>query len=595
MSTPTPPGWYADPDDPAFLRFFDGTSWTTGRAPAERLAEAAPPAPDGPPAPAASPAPPAAPVAPAEAPEPGPPGASTGILEPGPVDPTTDIPGPGPIGTTTRIPAPGPVGPTTGRPAHGAMPPPPGGYPPPPPVGGATPARTNNSGLLIGGGVVLAALLAAGGFLVLRNDEPALRWQGQAIAEPDTTLEDAEGVLDSLVDERHGALSDDSRCYFSLPQDEDVKDVNDHVRCGPVLFVDGDASEPYLSFPLTASGGEGEGDLRLAVGDQPVEPEPTALDTGERLVRPDDQQAPEGSGDLEPPEPPPAADDLLEAVDLGPTSTGTPPEGASIGSLNASYELTELATIDRYGVGDSARRPADDHQLIAFNFSQGPGEGLAATGVPAVEVQIDDETPRDVADLIDGGDTVVVSAPEDAESVDLVVTDAEVQQRLSLLDGTPAAGNLRVLTRTNKTQTVGAVHQVAATGTDAVGSVPVTGTIKVSSVHLGWFLQEDPTKRAANGDVALLVPVLDYNWVEITPPDAGLSQEAFTLTLPDGRTLPAFNLAPDPVNEAIIVFEVPADFTTGTLNIGGIVPQPGGVAVDFGANVYQTPINVPAG
>jgi hypothetical protein len=694
VSTPTPPGWYPDPDDPAFLRFFDGTSWTTGRAPADRLPESPPP-PDAPPAPPASsgeipdPGPAdttaeAATSAPADAtgdpavetaePGPGPapadtasvpdpeaeatkpaPGETAGetrqpaphapdIPEPGPLDPAAagaaDVPQPGPLtatgpldptvatdpttagipqpapltptgpldptvvgATTAGIPQPGPLDPTvagavtgypSGPPAPGPMPPPPGAYPPPPPlVAGTTSPQTARRGLLIGGGAVLVVLLAIVGFVVLRSDEPDVQWQGEAISEPETTLEEAEGVLDSVVDERHGALGDDSRCYFSLPEDESVKDVNDHVRCGPVLFVDGDAGEPFLSFPLTAS--DDEGDLRLAVGEQSVEPEPTALESGERLVRPDDQQAPEGSGGLEPPEPPAAADDLLEAVELGPTSTGTPPAGASIGSLNASYDLTQLATIDRYGAGDSARRPADDHQLIAFSVSEGLGEAIVGTGTPTVQVQIDGDTPRDVTDLIEGGDTVAVSAPTDAESVDLVVTDAEVEQRLSLLDGTPAAGNLRVLTRTNRDQEINAAHQVGATGTDGVGSLPVTGTITVNGVHLEWFLPEDATKRAANGNNALLVLSLAYNWVEITPPDAGLSEQAFTLTLPDGQTLPGWNLAPDPVNQAIIVFEVSADFTTGTLNIGGVVPQPAGVTVDFGANVYYTSISIPAG
>jgi hypothetical protein len=440
---------------------------------------------------------------------------------------------------------------------------------------------------------VLVVLLAIGGFLVLRGDAPRFEWEGEEIAEPEVVLEDAEAIVEALVDERHGALSDDSRCYFSLPEDEDVKDVNDWVRCGPVLFVDGDAEEPYLSFPLTAA--DDDGDLRLEVGERPVEPEPTALESGERLARPDDQQQPEGAGGLEPPEPPPAPEDLLGVVDLGPTSTGTPPAGAVIGSLSASYELTAMASIDRYGRGDTARQPADGHQLIAFDVSQGLGELDLGSGTPTVEVQIDEGTPRDVTDLIDGDNPVVVSAPEDAGSVDLVVTDSGLVQRLSLLDGTPGAGNLQVLTRTNRSQTIGQTHEVSVTGTDAIGSLPLTGSIEVAEVQLAWALQEDPSKRASSGETALLVVVLNYNWPDVTPSDGGLSEQAFTLALPDGRAIPAVNLAPDPANQVIIAFEVPADFTEGTLSIGGISSQPGGLTIDFGANVYQTAISIPAG
>lgn len=439
----------------------------------------------------------------------------------------------------------------------------------------------------------MAALVAIGAFLVLRSDEPDLQWQGEAIAEPETTLEAAEAVLASLVDERHGAVADDSRCYFSLPEDESVKDIADQVRCGPVLFVDGDASEPYLSFPLTAAGADG--DLRLDVGDRPVEPEPTALDPGERLARPDDAQPPEGRGGLDPPEPPPAADDLLAAVDLGPTPLDTAPEGGTIGSLNRRYELVGLGTIDRYGSGDEARGAAEGHELIAFDLAEGLGESIESTTRPTVQVQIDDQDPRDIGDLIGDADPVVVSVPHDAGTIDIVVTDAEIVQRLSLVDGTPAAGNLRVLTRANRSQAVNAVHQVSATGRDATGQGPVTGTITVADVQLDWFLPGDPATRASSADAALLTVVLDYAWVEVTPADAGLAEQAFTLVLPDGGTIAAKNLAPDAATQVIVAFEVPADFTTATLNIGGSVPQPGGLTIDFGGNVYPTPLSIPAG
>jgi hypothetical protein len=45
----------------------------------------------------------------------------------------------------------------------------------------------------------------------------------------------------------------------------------------------------------------------------------------------------------------------------------------------------------------------------------------------------------------------------------------------------------------------------------------------------------------------------------------------------------------------VIAIEVPADFTTGTLQIGGVDQQPTGLTVDFGGNVYSTPISIPAG
>lgn len=494
--------------------------------------------------------------------------------------------------------------PPIGYPPPSGESPPPTGYPPPSgglpnpyapgpqPYGTPAPGGNGRRPLLIVVAVAAAAAVVAGAFLLIGEDEPALQWQGEGIDDPEATLTDAEATVEELVAERHGALHDDGRCYFSLPEDETVKDVNEHLRCGPVLFVDGDPEEPYLTFGLSLSG---DGDTTLVVEDRPTEPQPTALDAGERLSRPDGATAPEGNGGLDPPEPPRAPDDVLGAIDVGPSTVGTPPEGAKIGALNAGYELTSLGTIDRYGRGDDARRPAEGHQLIAFEVSSGPGELPSPTATPSVQVQVDGGEMRDVGSIIGGSSPVVMSVPDDAESVDLVVTDAETEQRLSLLDGTPGDGNIRVLTRTNRTQTLGTAHSVSATASDGSGSASVTGTITVHAVFLEWFLYDDPSKRPSTPRTAYLTVHVEYAWAGVEPADAGLTDQPFSVALADGQVLPAVNLAPDPTSQAIIAIEVPADFTTGTLQIGGVDQQPTGLTVDFGGNVYSTPISIPAG
>lgn len=60
-----------------------------------------------------------------------------------------------------------------------------------------------------------------------------IRPAGQGIAEPEATLEDAERAVDPVVEDRNGAQDDDTRCYFALPADDDVKDVEDQLRCAP--------------------------------------------------------------------------------------------------------------------------------------------------------------------------------------------------------------------------------------------------------------------------------------------------------------------------------------------------------------------------
>lgn len=440
--------------------------------------------------------------------------------------------------------------------------------------------------------VVAVVAAGAGALVVLRDDGPDLRWRGEAIDDPEATLVAGERALAAQVDDRHGALHEEGRCYFSLTGDDGASDIAEHLRCGPVLFVDGDPEEPYLSFPLTATGEDG--DVRLEVGDRPVSPEPAALDPGERLVRPDGREAPEGGGGLRPPEPPRAAADLLGAMDIGPTTLDPPPEGAAIGSLHASFELTGLGRIDRYGAGDQARRPAEGHDLVAFTVKPGRGEDPSGVSEPTVEVEVDGER-HDVRGLLDGVTPVVVSVPDDVGSVDLVVTDAGVEQRLSLLDGTPGAGNLSVLTRANREQQIDVVHQVSGTGADAGGSGPVSGTVTVNGARLEWFPTENRSRHPSGPEVAWLVVGFTYAWDNLTPPDGGFTDQVFTLELPDGRVVPAVNLAADPTVNAHIGFEVPADFTTGTLHIGGVDHQPTGLTVDLGANVYSTPIDIPAG
>src|SRR5690606_11013941 len=129
VSTPTPPGWYPDPDDPASLRFFDGSSWTTGRAPA--FPDEIPHATPGPPASGESAAAGtsggsvADPDSETPAPDTtgysatgatGATGATERILVPGPgsaddtAETTGTLPGSSTPGATGPLPVPGPVG-----------------------------------------------------------------------------------------------------------------------------------------------------------------------------------------------------------------------------------------------------------------------------------------------------------------------------------------------------------------------------------------------------------------------------------------------------------------------------------------------------
>jgi hypothetical protein len=97
--------------------------------------------------------------------------------------------------------------------------------------------------------------------------------------------------------------------------------------------------------------------------------------------------------------------------------------------------VTGLAQPERLGIGDDARRAAEGERLLAVRYAIDGGEPV--TVEPA---------------LVAPGTTVeaVLSVPADTEVADLVVDDAGVQQRLSLLTGAPGDGNVQVLARPNR-------------------------------------------------------------------------------------------------------------------------------------------------
>jgi hypothetical protein len=108
--------------------------------------------------------------------------------------------------------------------------------------------------------------------------------------------------------------------------------------------------------------------------------------------------------------------------------------------------VTGLAQPERVGIGDDARRAAEGERLLAVRYAIDGGEGISAAP-PTVSYQVGGAEPVTVEPaLVAPGTTVeaVLSVPADTEMADLVVDDAGVQQRLSLLTGAPGDGNVQV-------------------------------------------------------------------------------------------------------------------------------------------------------
>ncbi|KQS73712.1 hypothetical protein [Modestobacter sp. Leaf380] len=497
----------------------------------------------------------------------------------------------------------GPQGPLgqPGQPSQPGQPGQWGGPSSPPPAGAWSPSsgqpapwaaqpakRSRKKPLLIGGAALLVLLLVAGGaFFFLRGGD--FTYAGRDVVEPETVLTDAESAVDAYVDSRGGASSDDTSCWFRH-RNADTTDIEDDLVCGPVLFVDGDPAEAYLLLPVTPSGGDG--DVTLTVATEPTDPAPQALPDADLLSRPDGT-APPSEVDLEPPAPP-AAEPGYEATGPFEDVELTAPEGvATLSGPAARVTVTGLGQADRVGAGDDALRPADGEVFRVFSYTIDTGEGLS-NDPPALSYSVDGvETPVDTS-LVVPGATVegLVSAPEDAD-VALVVVDGEATQSLSLLDGSPGDQNLVVTTRANRDADPVPAQQVPGV-ISAPGRVttPFTFTVTVQSAELTWFSGTNVTVRPSAPDRAFLL--IDTDLVADGLSAGEGPAEYWRLTLPDGTVVASQDVVADPSLIAT-AFDVPADFTTGTLTFGGVFTYPDTATVDFGAATLSFPVSIPAG
>lgn len=452
------------------------------------------------------------------------------------------------------------------------------------------PRRTKNNKKLIAiiAAVVVAALVGGGLFFLLSGDD--ITYQGRDIVEPEIVLTDAESRLDGIVEERNGATNDQTSCYFVVKNAE-TTDIEDGLVCGPVLFVDGDEGQPYLTFPI--EGSAGDGDATLTVAAEPVSPEPSELANPDLLRRPDGGSPPEGSGGLAAPEPPRAEEGLFtdipgEGIDLEST-----PATARIGSPTASIDVTGLGTPERYGQGDDARRPAEGEKFIAFELTLGPPE-VGPTGDFTVAVQAGEDDPIPLpGDAPPQGEPVVlaISVPEDTDDVDLVVTEGALVQRLSLITGEPDPGNVAVWQRANRSQSL-TFAQATTLRASQPGFVTedLPCTVNVGGVQLDYFAGL-ATRAPSAPDRAFLVLNAELN---LDGQIGQLDAVFWSLTLPDGTVVPAVDLIDDPVN-ILIAFDVPANFTEGTVNFGGVGTTSGGLTFDSLGAFVSVPISIPEG
>jgi hypothetical protein len=601
-------GWYPDPQDSASLRYYDGTDWTEHQQPATEAepaqVEAASPQVGAAPAPAAD-------VAPAPAPEtqqfqaggyaPPPADAEYGTQQ-FPAQPFAASQYP-----TSQYPASQYPASQYGNPDYAtqqfAPVPPSASYPGQQPAGpGYPPAKSRRKPLLIGGIVVVlvVGLLAGAYFAFLRGSNSKFTYQGSAFQKPAVVLTNAETNLATIVTKRHGAKGSDTHCYFSVPttpaSGAKKTDIANNIFCGPVLFVDGNAGKPFLQFPLSASKSSGKTVLTAAA--TPVSNDPVAAPSNATLERADGSKAPSGAGTVSVPAPPAADKDALVSAGIGTQSVPAAAKTAVMGTDSGAVALTKLGTVSRYGTGDDARSAPSGEKLIAFQTGPFQVDGVAEDDLTSsAKISVDGGTGRAVPDRSGTGAYTVVAVPTSAKAVDLTLSSGGVAQSISLLTGKPAAGNIVVYARQNRsvvtpqTTTLTYAFAPAVSFADGSSGTSEAATVTFNDADLSYTNSAGGTSVTASSPANAILHI-SVTWSGTHDPgDFGFPPGLLTFTPTGGTAVAAVNTAG--ADSIYNTFDVPGNVTTGTLTIGGSVSLKYGNAAGTYTESVPTAVAIP--
>ena len=447
--------------------------------------------------------------------------------------------------------------------APGASPPPGPQWQDPPP------RRSRRKPLLVAGAVVVLLVAGLVTWLAWPDDQPKYTYDGKEIASASSVLSRGEDSVAAIVKQRHGASNDQTRCYYGQPQHpssgQKKSDVEHQLRCGPVLFVDGDETRAYLTVPLRNSTSGGKVSLDPATSLAGLDTQ--AVPAGIKLTRPDGKKAPAGSGGLQVPKPPAAAADTLTAAPLGPSPQPKSLSGAVMVGKTTKVTLTAAGEIDRYGTGDQARSAASGQKLIALQVSYGGGDVTSVGGAKAA-LAVSGGAPRPLPPTSGASDWIVASVPSSA-SPQLVLDDGGITQTLALPSGTPGSGNIAVLRRTHRTAVLLKAFDVPVRISRGSASANLTFKANATFAALNFWAPRHDTVHPSSPAKALLSASLTYRDPKSSSPKRtyGFYTRIVRLRLPNGQIVPARNLASG--GQIQNVFEVPAGFTSGRIEITG--------------------------
>ncbi|MGI8666263.1 MAG: hypothetical protein ACR2N4_09560 [Jatrophihabitans sp.] len=443
-----------------------------------------------------------------------------------------------------------------------------------PPNGAISPWRRFAVRLLA---VCVLGMLTGAGWLVLqpRIDRPLTSY-GQRVLNAGQLLGQAQAAMARQVRDRNGSRGAGARCYYatdpaasapatsrtgddSSTSDDDLPvAVGDRMFCGPVLFVDGDAARPYLTYNLVAS--PATSGIRLALSGPDGEADSPDPRPASQLVRPDGKLPP-SRGRLNPPRPPAAVGDVLSTTST--LRTPLTPAGAQMVGRLSGVRLVEYGLVDGYDWGDRARTAPSGYRLLAFATNAEPGEDGEQT--PDLSVRVDGVERGPLAST---SDYVVTAVPEHARSVDLVLTDSGLKQSISLLTGKPESTNPQVTVRTHTEQTLAVSKAIRVRLTTKAGSGQLGGTLTVQAVSLTYWGSDGTPCQSP-----------DRAWLHVRATVRfdgdrqayGVESALISVTLPEAGKLDAHNAAADPSRQVDDVVDVPASLSAGSLTYAGTV------------------------
>jgi hypothetical protein len=268
--------------------------------------------------------------------------------------------------------------------------------------------------------------------------------------------------------------------------------------------------------------------------------------------------------------PPPA-----DGTELVTDPTSTPRQlgrAVAMAAEDVGVRLSGLSDVPEARIGKRTVGPPPGGRLIAFSLDRWACQSEKSCG-PGGKVHVEVDGQRRP---LRGGGPYVVAVPADATAVDLVMTANHLTQRISLLTGRVADGNVEVLARDNRTLDLHRHFDVSQTTSIPIyyidghdGTYHHTMNVTMTQARLDYFLDG---KTPSDAQHAFLY--VDYWFTYDEDPQKQKHHWVFgdesvlTFVARDGTRYRARDI--DQRDDyAMQVFEVPASLQGGRFVIGG--------------------------